>query len=109
MKEKCKICNFEDDAIITQIFNANIDELASVTKEDKLYMEKRNIDTCIAYQRVLNAINNIPDGFTEIINELKTSLDNLEDQNGYEEGYLCEKYFRNGVKSGMQIIFEGLK
>ena len=83
------------------------DELAEMTDEDRAYLDKNKIDTDKAHKRVLNAIYNVPNGFVEINRELKQSVEDLVDQSSFEQGYLCEKYFKEGIKIGINVVTNG--
>ena len=91
---KCEICGFNYSNALNQVFMVKADELSIVTNEDNEYLAKNNINTAKAHNRVLNAIYNVPNGFRETIRELKESVEDLVDQSSFEQGYLCEKYFK---------------
>ena len=101
--EKCKYCVLKSESVLAEILNSKVDELAKVSEEDKIHLDSKGCDIMKAQERVKVAINNVPSGFKRIVQELNDSMENLVDQHTYEQGYFCEKYFKEGVKCGIEI------
>lgn len=99
----------DKEEMLDEIFIAKEDDLSKITEADKKYLSEKGIDTWKAYNRVLDGIDNIPNGFVGIITELKESVDDLVEQNAFKTGYLCEKYYKNRTKKWNSINCRRIK
>lgn len=85
-------------SMLDEIFNARVETVASVTKEEqeKINEAKTKIDIEDAFE---NATDNEIKKIEELID---TAIENMS----YEMGYFEEKYYKTGFADGVRLIME---
>lgn len=85
-------------SMLNEIFNARVETVASVTKE-----EQEKINEAKTKIVIKDAFENATDGEIKKIEELiDTTMENMS----YEMGYFEEKYYKTGFADGVRLIME---
>ena len=93
----------DKENILDFIFEARSEKLAKINKEDREFLNspKANIDK--AYLEFTNILGKIP---TETRKEILEKFNNYSDMSDYIHGYFCKKYYKNGFRECMRLIWE---
>ena len=85
-------------SMLNEIFNARVEKVASVTKE-----EQEKINEAKTKIVIEGAFENATDSEIKKIEELiDTTMENMS----YEMGYFEEKYYKTGFADGVRLIME---
>lgn len=85
-------------SMLNEIFNARVETVASVTKE-----EQEKINEAKTKIVIKDAFENATDGEIKKIEELiDTTMENMS----YEMGYFEEEYYKTGFADGVRLIME---
>ena len=90
MKNKIDNVELKANNLLNELFN-----------ERKL-LSKKSKD----YSNIYIAIDNIPDGFIETINGIKTSIENYIETLNEIQGIENEKFYEEGFSDAIQLILE---
>ena len=86
------------------IFKAREDELGKTTEEDKKNLKAIKSEINIKYVAYKNALDNIPNGFTNIKREIIDKFNEYIESINRREGYYNEKYYKEGLKDGLRLL-----
>ncbi|MCL2860325.1 MAG: hypothetical protein FWF46_07245 [Oscillospiraceae bacterium] len=89
MNKYIEISDCLNESIIDSLFYAREDKLAQVTDYEKSLVKK----STKTYDNVLKAINNVPDGFIEVRENLFNTIEKLTETLREESGYYSKKYY----------------
>lgn len=94
----------EVNDLLDKIFKSREEEIYNFKEEErKLLIKKSN-----AYKRIYIAIDNIPDGFVETIQGIKTSVENYIETLSDIQGEENEKFYKSGFNDAVGLITECL-
>ena len=108
MNQVHKFKELLNDNLVSELFHKREDTIYNRTEiekeEIKGLLDKNHKD----YERILVAIENVPDAFVETKKLLKDSIDAKLEAIGEVCGYDNEKFYKIGVYDGVNFIIECL-
>lgn len=104
MKDRRNDFKFEMKDLLDEFFTTREEEIYNITDCERELVSKKSKD----YAKIYTAIENIPDGFVETIESIKTSietyLETLTDIQGIEN----EKFYKFGFSDAVNLFMECL-
>ena len=86
------------------IFNARAEMLATMVESDIDTIKCTNDKTNSAYYNFKSSLARIPDDYNEIKRQIIDAFKEHTNALEYREGYFNEKYYKEGIKDGINII-----
>ncbi len=93
----------EDESMLKIIFEAREEELATITKEDKLFMKENNISRSQRRYYLDQELKKIPYNLKWLRESITKLLENYIETISSETSYFCEKYYITGLKDGIKL------
>lgn len=86
------------------IFNARAEILATMIERDIDTIKCTTDKTDSAYYNFKSSLDKIPDDYNEIKRQIIDAFNEHTNALEYREGYFNEKYYKEGIKDGINII-----
>lgn len=93
----------EDEGMLKIIFDAREEELATITKENKLFMKENNISRSQRRYYLDQELKKIPYNLKWLRESITKLLENYIETINSETSYFCEKYYITGLKDGIKL------
>lgn len=93
-------------SILNELYKEREDEISSLEENDKKNLEDLFLLRKQRNEQLENALCNIPKGFTEVINNLKSKIQNKLEIEHDINGYFSEKAYKKGFSDGINLIME---
>ena len=92
------------------IFNARADDLAIMIKKDIETVNKTSKKTNSAYKLFKENLDKFPNdnGYKKIKEYIIDAFNEYNDALEYREGYFNEKYYKEGIKDGINIMIKAI-
>ena len=102
MKNKIDNVELKANNLLNELFRTREDSIYNFTDNERKLLSKKSKD----YSNICIAIDNIPDGFIETINGIKTSIENYIETLNEIQGIENEKFYEEGFSDAIQLILE---
>lgn len=102
MKDKIDNVKIQANNVLNELFRTREDSIYNFTDNERKLLSKKSKD----YSNIYIAIDNIPDGFVETINGIKTSIENYIETFNEIQGIENEKFYKEGFSYAIQLILE---
>ena len=102
MKNKIDNVELKANNLLNELFRTREDSIYNFTYNERKILSKKSKD----YSNIYIAIDNIPDGFIETINGIKTSIENYIETLNEIQGIENEKFYEEGFSDAIQLILE---
>ena len=102
MKNKIDNVELKANNLLNELFGTREDSIYNFTDNERKLLSKKSKD----YSNIYIAIDNIPDGFVETINGIKTSIENYIETLNEIQGIENEKFYKEGFSDAIQLILE---
>ena len=102
MKNKIDNVELKANNLLNELFRTREDSIYNFTDNERKLLSKKSKD----YSKIYIAIDNIPDGFIETINGIKTSIENYIETLNEIQGIENEKFYEEGFSDAIQLILE---
>ncbi|MEI3391348.1 MAG: hypothetical protein V8R30_06985 [Clostridia bacterium] len=102
MKNKIDNVELKANNLLNELFRTREDSIYNFTDNERKLLSKKSKD----YSNIYIAIDNIPDGFIETINGIKTSIENYIETLNEIQGIENEKFYEEGFSDAIQLILE---
>ena len=102
MKNKIDNVELKANNLLNELFRTREDSIYNFTDNERKLLSKKSKD----YSNIYIAIDNIPDGFIETINGIKTSIENYIETLNEMQGFENEKFYKEGFSDAIQLILE---
>ena len=102
MKNKIDNVELKANNLLNELFRTREDSIYNFTYNERKLLSKKSKD----YSNIYIAIDNIPDGFIETINGIKTSIENYIETLNEIQGIENEKFYEEGFSDAIQLILE---
>ena len=93
----------ENQNILKVIFAAREEGLATITKEDKLFMKEHNISRSKKRDCLEQELRKIPYNLKWLRESIIRLLEDYIETINSETLYFCEKYYMAGLKDGIKL------
>ena len=93
----------EDESILKVILEAREEGLATITKEDKLFMKEHNISRSKKRYYLEQELKKIPYNLKWLKASIEKLLDDYIETINSETSFFCEKYYMAGLKDGIKL------
>lgn len=93
----------ENESMLKIIFEAREEELATITKEDKLFMKEYNISRSKKRECLEQELRKIPYNLKWLRESITRLLEGYIETINSENSYFCEKYYIAGLKDGIKL------
>lgn len=102
----CKMnkLNFNNISLLNELFEKREDNIYRITEQEKDLNKKQAQN----YSKMYNAIDNIPEAFTETIKGIKESIETYLDSLSATQAMENEKFYKTGFSDAIQIFAECL-
>lgn len=96
-----------DNSNLLNDFYKNRENYISTLEEN----DKKNLESLLLERKDINkkleiAISNIPDGFVEVINNIRTSIEDKLDIENDINGYFNEKSYKVGFSDAIKLMMD---
>ena len=102
MKNKIDNVELKANNLLNELFRTREDSIYNFTDNERKLLSKKSKD----YSNIYIAIDNIPDGFIETINGIKTSIENYIETLNEIQGIENEKFYQQGFSYEIKLILK---
>lgn len=95
-----------NERILDELYKEREDEISSLEENDKKNLEDLLLERKHSDEQLEIAVCNIPKGFTEIINNLRSKIEDKLEIESNIDGYFCEKAYKRGFSDAINLIME---
>ena len=93
----------ENESMLKIIFETREEELATITKEDRIFMKEHNISRRKKRVCLEQELRNIPYNLKWLKKNIIRLLEDYIENINSETSYFCEKYYIAGLKDGIKL------
>lgn len=96
----------DTQCILNEFYKSRENEISTIEEKDKQNLEKLLLERKQKNEQLEIAISNIPEAFTEIINNIKIRINEKLEIEHDIDGYYGEKAYKTGFSDAIKLIME---